>query len=86
VCRVGTALCFKIGSDFLEPSADVEVLEDTLEHGERGLGLVEGDFVAGLVDAEEADCEGVCEFLFPVGIDGLWVLGMDGETYSCHIV
>jgi hypothetical protein len=73
VSRIGTTLCLILRGDLLKPSADIEMFENTLKHGERGLGLVEGDFVAGFVDAEEADCEGVCEFLFSVGVDGCGV-------------
>jgi hypothetical protein len=73
--RIRQTLCLILRRDFFQPGGDVKVLEDALEHGERGLGLVEGDFVAGFVDAEEADCEGVCEFLFSVGVDGFVVLG-----------
>jgi hypothetical protein len=60
VRRIRATLGLKVRRDFLEACADIEMLEYTLEHRERGLGLVEGNFVAGFVDAEEADCEGVC--------------------------
>jgi hypothetical protein len=75
VSRIGTTLCLILRGDLLKPSADIEMFENTLKHGERGLGLVEGDFVAGFVDAEEADCEGVCELLFSIGTDRFAVLG-----------
>lgn len=49
----------EVGSDLLESSTDVKVLQYSLEHSKRSLRLVEWHFVAGLVDAKEADCEDV---------------------------
>jgi hypothetical protein len=56
VSRVGVTLSDQLSSNLLGAVGEVEACESALEHGQRGLGLVEGDFVAGLVDAEEADC------------------------------
>ena len=56
VSRLGVTLGAQLGGDLLCAVGEVEARERALEHGQRGLGLVEGDFVACLVDAEEADC------------------------------
>jgi hypothetical protein len=55
VSRVGVALSDQLSSNLFRTVGEVEACERALEHGQRGLGLVEGDFVACLVDAEEAD-------------------------------
>jgi hypothetical protein len=55
VSRVGVTLSDQLSSNLLRAVGEVEARESALEHGQRGLGLVEGDFVAGFVDAEEAD-------------------------------
>lgn len=56
VSRLCISLGAQLGGDFLLSVGEVEARESALEHCQRGLGLVEGDFVAGFVDAEEADC------------------------------
>ena len=56
VSRVGVTLGAQLSRQLLGAVGEVEACESALEHGQRGLGLVEGDFVAGFVDAEEADC------------------------------
>jgi len=60
VSRLGIALGAQLGRQLLCAIGEVEARERALEHGQRGFGLVEGDFVAGLVDAEEADCCVIC--------------------------
>ena len=57
VSCVGAARSAQFGCDLLGAVGEVERGESALEHGQRRLGLVEGYFVACLVDAEEADCE-----------------------------
>lgn len=47
----------QLGCDLLGTVGEVKSSESTLKHGKRCLRLVEGDFVACLVDAEEADCD-----------------------------
>ena len=56
VSRLCISLGAQLGGDFLRSVGEVEARESALEHCQRGFGLVEGDFVAGFVDAEEADC------------------------------
>jgi hypothetical protein len=56
VSRLSITLSAQLGRNLLRAVGEVEARERALEHGQRGLGLVEGDLVAGLVDAEEADC------------------------------
>jgi len=53
---LGIALSAQLSCHLLRAVGEVEARERALEHGQRGFGLVEGDFVAGFVDAEEADC------------------------------
>ena len=54
--RMGVTLGAELSRQLLGAVGEVETGESALEHGQGGLGLVEGDFVAGFVDAEEADC------------------------------
>lgn len=64
--------------DLLKSSGNVEVLQSPVEQSERGLGLVVGYFVTGLVHTEEADCERVST-RSPK-------LCYQKKTYSCHTV
>lgn len=57
VSCVGTTGSAQLGCDLLGTVGKVQRSESALEHGKRCLGLVEGHFVACLVNAEEADCE-----------------------------
>jgi hypothetical protein len=69
VSRVGVTLSDQLSSNLLRAVGEVEARESALEHGQRGLGLVEGDFVAGFVDAEEADCwDLLVKYSFPQAV------------------
>lgn len=56
VSSVRLARGTEVLGDLFRSVGEVEVVQRAVEHLQGGLGLVEGDFVAGLVDAEEADC------------------------------
>lgn len=64
---LGVTLSAQLSRHLFSAIGDVEARERALEHGQRGFGLVEGDFVAGFVDAEEADCERFVSLLFSRG-------------------
>ena len=51
-----------IGRDILLPRGDVLEAEHALEHLEGGFGLVEGDLVAGFVDAGEGEIAVLADF------------------------
>lgn len=63
----------QISRDVLGAVCDVHVVDYAVEHGQRGFGLVEGDLVAGLVDAEEADCSEVSICLVGYSYHGILV-------------
>lgn len=63
----------KIGRDVLRSVCDVHVVDHAVEHSERGFGLVERDFMAGFVDAEEADCSEVSICLVGYSYHGMLV-------------
>jgi hypothetical protein len=54
--RVGVTRGLIVSCDLLKSSSDIKVLQYSLEHSERGLGLVERYFVTSLVNPKEADC------------------------------
>lgn len=84
--RLGVTLGAQLGGDLLCAVGEVEARERALEHGQRGLGLVEGDLVACLVDAEEAEVPVLPDFTVFRSVDGEGLVSGGGELLGVRVV
>lgn len=83
---IRTAYTRQIRRHHLSAVRDVPAIEGAVEHGQRGLGLVVRDLVAGLVDAEEAEVSVLAHLAVFGAVDGEGLVAGGGEFGGVGVV